>query len=97
MKKPQQSITSLPQSPEDERRGRVLKYTVAMSVRLLCVVLCFFLHGWWLVVAVVGAVVLPYIAVVLANNVTTSRSPAPLRPGGLLPYQPPPNGPGGPR
>jgi Flp pilus assembly protein TadB len=78
--KKQQSITSLPQSPDEERRGRVLRYSVAMGVRLVCVILALVLHGWIQVVAIVGAVVLPYFAVVLAN-VAVRRGGEVIQPG----------------
>jgi hypothetical protein len=89
-KPPQQSITSLPPSPDEERHSRVVKYSIAMSVRLLCVVLCFFVHGWLLLLAVVGALVLPYVAVVIANTASTSGSGTVLRPGSVLRFQRPP-------
>jgi cell division septal protein FtsQ len=89
-KPPQQSITSLPPSPDEERRTRVMKYSIAMSVRLLCVVLCFFVHGWLLLLAVIAALVLPYVAVVVANTASTSGSGTVLRPGSILRFQRPP-------
>ena len=88
-KPPQQSVTSLPASPEEERRVRVIKYTIAMSVRLLCVILCFFVQGWWLVAAVIGALVLPYVAVVIANTKTRDASATVLRPGSVVRLLPP--------
>ena len=33
----QQSITTLPPSPEAERRSRMIKYTITMSIRVLCI------------------------------------------------------------
>lgn len=63
-----QSVTSLPVSPAEDRHKRMIQYTVAMSIRMVCVLLFFFVHGWWLLVVAIGAVVLPYIGVVLANN-----------------------------
>jgi len=89
-KQTQQSITSLPLSPDQERHSRVVKYTVAMSVRLLCVILCFFLHGWFLLAAVIGALVLPYIAVVAANTVSSKAAGTVLRPGSVVLVQAPP-------
>lgn len=62
-----QSITSLPRSPQDDRRARMIKYSLAMGIRMLCILSLLFVHGWWLVVMAIGAIVLPYIAVVLAN------------------------------
>lgn len=67
MSKKQQSITSLPLSPDEERRGRVIRYIIAMSVRVLCVILALFVTGWVQIAAIIGAIVLPYIAVVIAN------------------------------
>ena len=63
----QQSITSLPLSPEAERHSRMVKYSIAMGIRVVCIVLMLFVQGWWLLVCAVGAIVLPYIAVVIAN------------------------------
>jgi hypothetical protein len=68
-----ESITSLPERPDDERRRRVINYSIAMGIRVVCVVLCVFVSGWWLVLPILGAVVLPYVAVVLAN-ITTRRT-----------------------
>jgi hypothetical protein len=95
MKKPvQQSVTSLPPSPDEERRTRMIRYSVAMSVRLVCVVLAFIIPDWWRWLFVAGAVILPYIAVVLANTVTSNGAAAPIRPGSLVPVTPPvPGGP----
>jgi hypothetical protein len=86
-KQPQQSVTSLPPSPDAERRGRMLKYTIAMSIRLVCFVLCLFSQGWWQIIFVVGAVVLPYIAVVLANTTSRVQGATVVRPGALVPVQ----------
>ncbi|EMY35941.1 hypothetical protein D477_002029 [Arthrobacter crystallopoietes BAB-32] len=62
-----QSITDVPEGHSDEMRRRMVKYTVAMSIRLACLLLFFFVDGWmrWLLIA--GAVFLPWIAVVIAN------------------------------
>ncbi len=62
-----QSITTLPLSPTEERHSRMVKYSIAMGIRTLCVVSLLFVQGWWIVVMVVAALVLPYLAVVLAN------------------------------
>ena len=61
------SITSIPRSPQDDRRSRMLQYSLAMGIRTVCIVLCIFVRGWWLLIPALGAIVLPYIAVVLAN------------------------------
>jgi hypothetical protein len=88
-KQPQQSITSLPPSPDQERHARVVKYSVAMGVRLVCFVMCFFVQGWWLVALLVAAVVLPYIAVVLANTIAPDERTDVERPGSIVRYTPP--------
>ncbi|MET0975455.1 MAG: DUF3099 domain-containing protein [Leifsonia sp.] len=82
MKQPS-SITSLPLSPDAERRSRMIKYTVAMSIRVLCVLAMLWARGWWLVVFATGAIVLPYIAVVIANVKSNPNRRTVLRPGTL--------------
>jgi hypothetical protein len=83
--KNQQSITTLPVSPADDRRRRMIKYTVAMTVRVICVLFLFVAQGWWLLIALVGALVLPYVAVVLANNVGGGTPSDVVRPGAIVP------------
>ena len=82
-----QSITSLPVSDEVERRNRMIKYSIAMAVRVVCIVLLLFVQGWWLVICAIGAIVLPYFAVVIANVKIAPRGGGVLRPGGLEIYQ----------
>lgn len=84
----QQSITSLPLSPEEERRRRMIKYTIAMSVRVLCIVAMLFAHGWWLAVCAAGAILLPYFAVVIANVHADPRGATVVRPGAVEMYRP---------
>ena len=87
-KQPIQSATSLPPSPEAERKIRMLKYAVAMVLRLICFVIAVLLYrtlGWWTLIPIVGAVILPYIAVVLANTVIHSKITPVERPGSLVP------------
>jgi hypothetical protein len=79
----QQSITDLPPAPGDERHTRMIKYGVAMSIRVVCIVLMLFLHGWWLILPAIGAIVLPYFAVVLANVGSPTKSVV-NRPGGVV-------------
>lgn len=85
-----QSITSLPESPKDDQKRRMVRYGIAMSVRVACVIACFFVQGWWLLACVLGAVLLPYIAVVIAN-VGYKEGGVVERPVSMLPvrYQPP--------
>jgi hypothetical protein len=63
-----QSATSIGISPEEERRGRIIKYSISQAVRVICIIVAVCNPGgpiMW--VAVTGAVLLPYFAVVIAN------------------------------
>jgi hypothetical protein len=62
-----QSATTVDISPEQERRTRMIKYTVAMSVRMLCIVLGVFSQGWLMWIFFALAIFLPYFAVIVAN------------------------------
>lgn len=66
MSKPQ-SVTSIGQSPDEERRDRMKKYLISQIVRVLCIILAVYVQGWLMWVFFAGAVFLPYFAVVLAN------------------------------
>ena len=70
----------------------MVKYTVAMTIRVVCIVMLLFVQGWWLVVFAAGAIFLPYIAVVLANVQSAPAKQGPERPsrlaiGGSAPVQ----------
>lgn len=67
-----QSLTSLPESPSDERSSRMVSYSIAMGLRIVCLYLCFVTPGWWILLPATGVVVLPAIAVVLANVVKST-------------------------
>lgn len=77
------TITTLGMSPEQERHHRVVKYTVAMVIRVICILLMLFSRGWWLLVFALGAIVLPYFAVVIANTPLRTRDDV-ERPGGVV-------------
>lgn len=64
-----QSVTTLSESPEVERGRRVRNYAIAMSLRTVCVVAMVLLPSPWFWVAALGAIFLPYFAVVAANAV----------------------------
>jgi predicted tellurium resistance membrane protein TerC len=69
-----QSVTSLGESADDERRTRMLKYTVAMVVRTICIVVgVLFANGWFMWVCFAGAIFLPYFAVIIANEKTDGK------------------------
>lgn len=75
------SVTSVQEAPDDERRSRMIKYSAAMAIRLVCIGLCFVTPGAWMILPATGAVLLPYLAVVAANQVSR-------RGGGAEAYQP---------
>jgi predicted tellurium resistance membrane protein TerC len=62
-----QSVTSLDLSPEQERKQRMIRYTIAMSIRTLCIILGVISTGILMWVFFALAIFLPYFAVVLAN------------------------------
>lgn len=62
----------------------MIKYTVAMGIRVVCIALCVFVRGWWLLLPAAGAVFLPYFAVIIANNVGSGSRGRVLRPGALV-------------
>jgi hypothetical protein len=74
-----QTATALPRSPLQDRRSRMRKYSIAMSVRTLCLIGVVLVPDWWRFVLGAGAVFLPYVAVVLAN-VGSSASTTPVHP-----------------
>jgi uncharacterized membrane protein len=68
-------ITDAPENPEREQRRREIRYVLMMSIRAVCLVVGAILvstkpplWGLWLVLAVVGMVVLPWLAVLMAND-----------------------------
>lgn len=77
------AITELPPSPDDERRIRMIRYTIAMSIRMVCLALALIIPDWWRIIPIVGAVALPYVAVVVANNVARTPTSRVERPGAL--------------
>lgn len=85
MKKTVQNATSLPAAPIDERRVRVIKYSVAMAIRMVCIVMMLFVQGWWLLLFAGGAIFLPYFAVIIANASVSAPGSNVARPGGLVP------------
>jgi hypothetical protein len=86
------SITSLPVAPEVERKSRMIKYSIAMGVRIVCIGLCFVTPGWWLLLPATGAVLLPYFAVLVANQVVKTPSTAEAyTPGQLVRVEQPPS------
>ena len=71
------NVTSAPTSTTDDQDKRIKRYLTMMGIRVARFGLVFGTSGWVRWAAVIGAVVIPYIAVVIANAV------APRQPGDL--------------
>lgn len=62
------SITDAAAAHSEDMRQRMIKYALAMGIRMVCLILIFVVDGWFKLVMVAGAVFLPWIAVVIANG-----------------------------
>lgn len=83
------AVTTLPPAPIDERRGRMIRYSLAMLVRLVCVIMALVVpFGWWTLAPALGAIILPYVAVVLANVGQEGARGEVERPGAVEVYRP---------
>ena len=76
---PSQNITTVASS---DRNKRMLSYSLSMLIRLICIGLCFIVEGWFLLIPVAVAILLPYVAVVKANtkSITNEDIESPHRP-----------------
>lgn len=75
------AVTGLPESLQDDRNARMHRYLWSMGIRTACFVLAVFALGVlrWTVVGwglVIAAVILPYVAVVVANAAKPRASSA---------------------
>ncbi|MBF0815624.1 DUF3099 domain-containing protein [Microbacterium paludicola] len=77
-----QSATSLPVAPADDAGVRVRNYLLTMGIRITCLLLMALItpYGWYTFVFAVGAIFLPYIAVVGANAASGRNVPVAERP-----------------
>lgn len=78
------AITELPSSPDAERRSRMIRYSVAMGIRMACILVVIIVPGWWRLLPAIGAIVLPYFAVVIANNAQRRITGSVERPGSVV-------------
>lgn len=71
------SATSLPQAPRDDADSRFVKYALTMAIRTVCILALVLVtpYGWYTWVFAVGAIFLPYVAVVIANVGQDVRRP----------------------
>jgi hypothetical protein len=71
------SITGAPTSHSDDLDRRINRYLVSMLIRTVCVVLVVVIDSPVRWAFAVGAVVLPYVAVVMANARGDRHAPPP--------------------
>ena len=63
-----QAITNAAAPHSEEMHHRLVKYSITMGIRMVCFVAIFVFDGWFKIIPIVGAVVLPWVAVILANG-----------------------------
>lgn len=88
-----QSLTSARRPHSEDQRDRMIRYAISMTIRTACVVLAVVVEGPLRWVFVVGAVFLPYVAVIAANAGRERGGPGPAAPtvvpmGALPPARP---------
>ena len=69
------TITEAQRGLSVEQTTRTRRYLISMGIRTACVILAIFVPGWPRWVFITGAVVLPYLAVVIANAGRESDEP----------------------
>ena len=74
-----QSVTSAPEARTEDQARRLKRYLVTMGIRTACFVLLVVIDDWYRWIFAVGAVFLPFFAVVAANAVMP-RVPGRVRP-----------------
>lgn len=67
------TVTSAATSSTDDQDQRIKRYLTMMGIRVACFGLVFVTSGWLRWAAIIGAVVIPYFAVVIANAVRPSQ------------------------
>lgn len=82
-----QSATSLPRAPRADATARSTTYLVMMGIRIACLLAMILVtpYGWYSWLFAVGAVALPYIAVVIANVGQDTKAVEAERPDRMLP------------
>jgi Mn2+/Fe2+ NRAMP family transporter len=75
-------ITTASASRTDEIAGRQRRYVISMTIRTICFVAAILVGAGWLRwVLVAAALLLPYVAVVMANATHSKSDDFALRPG----------------
>jgi hypothetical protein len=73
-------ISAAPHRHSDDLSMRINRYLVSMAIRTVCVVLVVVVHGPLRWLFAVGAIGLPYVAVILANASSRPRESGPEGP-----------------
>lgn len=47
----------------------MVAYAISMALRVVCLFLCLVVPGWWVLIPAAGVIILPAVAVMLANIV----------------------------
>lgn len=68
------SITTAAPGHSEDMHKRMVRYATAMGIRMVCIILLFVVDGWFKLIAVAGAVFLPWVAVVIANAQDTAET-----------------------
>lgn len=79
------TITGAQRGLSQEQTGRTRRYLISMGIRTACVLAAIIVPGWPRWVFISGAVVLPYLAVVIANAGRENDEPGEM--GVALPLQ----------
>ena len=66
-KKVEHSISNVAESLSNDQSARQRRYFISMMIRTICFILAVVLPNPWRWIALIGAVTLPYIAVIAAN------------------------------
>lgn len=72
------NVTGAQRALSDEQVSRQRRYLVSMGIRTACVLAAIVIPGWPRWVFIAGAVVLPYLAVVIANAGKENDEPGDL-------------------
>ncbi|MEA5454394.1 DUF3099 domain-containing protein [Sinomonas sp. JGH33] len=70
------SITSAAPGHSEDMHKRMVRYATAMGIRMVCIILLFVVDGWFKLLAVIGAVFLPWVAVIIANAQDSAETPS---------------------
>lgn len=61
------AITNAAIPHSDDTRHRMIQYSITMGIRMVCLASLFLFDGWYKLIPALGAVVLPWVAVMIAN------------------------------